>query len=403
MDLTSEIVELGIEEISEEKIEQLHEIRENIYDLSSIVEGYNREANYMGMVIDHHTIKKLAEKDYKDVHFSKTSVLELIDYIKMKLDDAKDDYFKYTQIISQVISTLPMRLVKENYYNVVKNSIFRNFRRSTRFEVEKKIRDYKRIFDSSIFDGYGTKFDYYFREIQGIRNMELGHKDQDDLRKLLDKSISLSNELQFLYNLLIELGLSVNMIIVIVLIGEDLNSADIEELYGDWSQLIDNNSEIDGFKEKVKEKIESIEMKMYKDLEIFYSLNREVLERQDFNYGEINEELERTKRILTYYNDTDFIGEEILSLDNENMVTPNFLEQACESLIKYINRSLSGMSNLERKIRMRNLLASIELPFGGIGEFFDYIEYSLDVKVSSKENINFIIAYIYYILEDNKN
>src|SRR5690606_31699767 len=37
VDLTSEIVELGIEEISEEKIEQLHEIRENIYDLSSIV------------------------------------------------------------------------------------------------------------------------------------------------------------------------------------------------------------------------------------------------------------------------------------------------------------------------------------------------------------------------------
>ena len=127
------------------------------------------------------------------------------------------------------------------------------------------------------------------------------------------------------------------------------------------------------------------------------------MERQDFNYGEINEELERTKRILTYYNDTDFIGEEILSLDNENMVTPNFLEQACESLIKYINRSLSGMSNLERKIRMRNLLASIELPFGGIGEFFDYIEYSLDVKVSSKENINFIIAYIYYILDDTQN
>ena len=87
--------------------------------------------------------------------------------------------------------------------------------------------------------------------------MELGHKDQDDLRKLLDKSISLSNELQFLYNLLIELGLSVNMIIVIVLIGEDLNSADIEELYGDWSQLIDNNSEIDGLR-KVKEKLKTL-------------------------------------------------------------------------------------------------------------------------------------------------
>ena len=34
------------------------------------------------------------------------------------------------------------------------------------------------------------------------------------------------------YNLLIELGLSVNMIIVIVLIGEDLNSADMKNYMG---------------------------------------------------------------------------------------------------------------------------------------------------------------------------
>ena len=403
VDLTKEIIESGLKEIKEDKIEDLYASREKIQELSSIVEGYYRELNYMGMLIDHYTVKQLAEIDYKDSHYNKKAVYELIETIKMKLDNVRGDYNKYTNIISQVISTLPMRLVKENYYNVVKNSIYRNFSKSTRYEVEKKIRDYKKIFDSSMFDGYGTKFDYYFREIQSLRNMELTDKGHDDLRDILDNTIALSDELLFIYNLLIDLGISVNMLIVIKLIGEDLNSVEIEEIYRDWKELLTSKSKIDDFIEKVKGKIESIEMKMYNDLKSFYGLNREALEREDFNYDEINLELQRTKGILTYYNDTDFTSEEILFLDNENIVTTSFLEQACDSLIKYINRALTGMGNLERKIRMRNLLSSIELPFSGIGEFFDYIEYSLDIKVSSKEIINFIIDYIYYILDEVKD
>ncbi len=400
IDLITEIIELGLVQVKEEKISKLYINRKNINKLSSIVEGYYRELNYVTMIMDHYILKIHAERDYSDSKYSKSAVLELIDFINKKLDSVKDDYNKYIYIISQVISALPMRLVKDNYYNVLKKSIIRNFSNSTSFEVEKKIKDYKKIFDSSMFDGYGTKLDFYFREIQSLRNIDLANKDYDELKELVEASINLCEELLFLYNLLVELGVAVNMLIVINLIGEDLNSDEIEDIYYDWKELISDKSSIDDFIEKNKEKIESIELKMFEGLEVFYALNNEALGRKDFYFDELSMELEKTKKILTYYNDTEFNSEEILFLDDDNVVSTSFLEQASNSLIEYINRALTGMNNLERKIRMRNLLASIELPFSGIGEFFDYIEYSLDVKVSSKEMINLLIDYIYYVLDE---
>lgn len=400
IDLTKEIIEFGLGEIKQERIMKLYKIKKELYNLFSIVEGYYQEINYVMMLIDHYASKKVAERDYKDSEYKKSEVLELINFINEKLEKTKDDYDKYSNIISLVISVLPMRLVKDNYYNVLKNSIIRNFSNSPRVLFEKSIRVYKKIFDSSLFDGYGTKFDYYFREIQNFKNKNLTNMDLDELNKLMESATRLFQELLFLNNLLIELGISVNKLIVISLIGEDLSSDEIEDIYYDWKELLAGKSFGDELKEKIKKGIEDIESKMSYELEVFLELNQEALGRNDFNYEELNSELLRTKDILSYFNDTAFDTEEISTLDDEETVTPSFLEQASNSLIEYINRALTSMSNLERKIRMRNLLANIELPFSGIGEFLDYIEYSLDVKVTPKEMINMLIDYIYYALNE---
>lgn len=400
MELNEEIVELGLEQVRQDKIERLYTIRKELYKFFSIIEGYSRELNYITMLIDHYVSKLIAERDYKDSKYDRSDILELIDFISKKLDDAKNDYSKYTNIISLVISVLPMRLVKETYYNVLRSSFIRNYSNSTRYEVEKKINDYKRIFDSSMFDGYGTKFDYYFREIQNYRNMDFSNKDFDELDKITEASLKLSEELLVWYDLLIELGILVNRMIVISLIGEDLDSDEIEDIYYDWKELETDRSHLDELVDRLKLGIENIEKEMFEELEIYYALNREALGRKDFNYEDLSQELLKTKEILTYYNDTNFNSEKLPSLYDEQIVSPSYLEQVSNSLVEYINRALATMGNLERKIRMRNLLAAIDLPFSGIGEFFDYIEYSLDIKVSSKEMINLLIDYIYYVLDE---
>ena len=60
------------------------------------------------------------------------------------------------------------------------------------------------------------------------------------------------------------------------------------------------------------------------------------------------------------------------------------------------------MDNMERKFRMRRLLSALELPFQDIMEFISYIEYSLDERVVSKEEILFTIDGLNYWLDSRK-
>ncbi len=58
------------------------------------------------------------------------------------------------------------------------------------------------------------------------------------------------------------------------------------------------------------------------------------------------------------------------------------------------------MDNMERKIRMRRLLSSLELPFVNIEEFLSYVEYTLDERMVSKEEILFTIDALNYLLDE---
>ncbi|TCU65195.1 hypothetical protein EV204_11917 [Tissierella praeacuta] len=162
----------------------------------------------------------------------------------------------------------------------------------------------------------------------------------------------------------------------------------------------EDKESIDKLNNIIEKGIKKIEEDIFVDLEEFNILNSEALKREDFNYVELDEDLLYTKKILTYYNDTKLVDNKILFPENDIQITQEYLEQIVDSLIQYINRSLSKMSNIERKVRMRKLLSEIELPFNGIEEFNDYIRYSLDSKVLSKEEINFTIDYLLYFLQE---
>ena len=79
------------------------------------------------------------------------------------------------------------------------------------------------------------------------------------------------------------------------------------------------------------------------DLEEFNILNSEALNREDFSYDDLNEELLYTKKTLTYYNDAKLSDYNILFPEDESLITQEYLEQIVDSLIQYINRSLSKM------------------------------------------------------------
>lgn len=377
-------------------------IREEIYELLSIIDGYNIELSYMGELVDQYGIKILSKKDYENIPYSANKVEELIAIINDILNKLKDDYYKYIHVISQIVLTIPMRLVKENYFAILKNTIMRNLRLFTKVQVEAQINEYKKQFDSSIRDGYGTKFDYYFREIQKLRNIKLSDKNLDELDIIVKEIINLAKEINEIFDFILRLGLISNMVIVIFLEKDSLISEETVEIYEKWMKTITNEDKesIDKLNNIIEKGIKKIEEDIFVDLEEFNILNSKALKREDFNYVELDEDLLYTKKILTYYNDTKLVDNKILFPENDIQITQEYLEQIVDSLIQYINRSLSKMSNIERKVRMRKLLSEIELPFNGIEEFNDYIRYSLDSKVLSKEEINFTIDYLLYFLQE---
>ena len=58
------------------------------------------------------------------------------------------------------------------------------------------------------------------------------------------------------------------------------------------------------------------------------------------------------------------------------------------------------MGNIERKIRMRRLLAYMDLPFEDFEDFIEYIYYALDERVVNKGEILFTLDSLYFILDD---
>lgn len=392
-------------QLSNEKLEldELMKIRQEIVDLSSIIAGYQIELSYVGEMVDEHGIKLLCEQDYKSSQYNSKRVEELIDYIMITLENAKNDYNKYMGIVSEITLILPMRLVKNNYFDILKKSIMRNLKSSTKLEIESKIEGYKKQFDSSIRDGYGTMFDYYFTEVHKLRNVDLTGKKIEDLDNIVKDIMELTEEISELYNFLFGLGLVVNKIIVINLLQDISVTEEVEGLYNAWIKALEHNEGVENFKEKIERKIEDIEKGIFSSLDEFNELNKEALIRKNFDYDELSKELLHTRKVLTIYNDINLADINEAIAQGDELATYEYLEQKCESLTQYINRSLIGMNNMERKIRMRRLLSLVELPFAGMEEFMDYIRYSLDNRVLSNAEINFKIDYILYFLEEVTN
>ncbi len=383
-------------------IKELENIRQELQELSSIVLGYQIELEYVAEMVDEYGIKILAKNDYVGEEYSSHRVEELIDIIMDSLQNVKDDYNKYISIISEIISTLPMRLVKNNYISILKSSISRNLKLYTKPEIEFKIEDYKKKFDSSIRDGYGTKFDYYFREVQKLKNIDLSSKNLEDLDSIVYSMMDLTEKINELYSFIISLGLIMNNIIVVTLLNDIPISSEIEGIYNEWIQIIENNNEdrIERFNKKIENKIVKIEKFLFNNLDEFNQLNSEALLRDDFDDEELSEELLFTKKVLTIYNDISLVDYNKILAESEESVTDEYIEQVSDSLVQYINRSIIKMSNMERKIRMRKLLSLIELPFNNSEEFTNFIKYSLDNKLLSKEEINIKIDYILHYLEE---
>jgi hypothetical protein len=395
-------LDMNKEEI-EEEIKNLLNIRKGLENLFAVINAYNVEMTYVSELTNYYMMRFAANKNYKNGKVDNEEIKNIVDLISAKLAERKSNYTDFSLLVSQVLGILPFRMTKTKFYNVLEATLKRNLNNHSISYVENAIIDYKLTFDSSYMGDYGILFDHYFMEIQYYKNINFKNKSYEELENIMPKSTHLWETINNINDLIGVLGIFTNKLIAIYLIKNriqvDLSNNDIFNI---WIEYIENPKE-----KSLEELIARCNLEL-KDIEASFHEEEALMVQAEQEIGVLYEELDNMLRekimkdmdIVKYIGDNNFNKYEVLFPKNEEIITEDYLNQLIDSLIRYINRSISNMGSMERKIRMRRLLTHIAFPFEGFEEFVEYIYYSLDERVVSKEEILFTIDAIYFMLKD---
>lgn len=392
--------------LSEEEVnygkETLINARKELYNLVNSLNGYSIELSYMKEILDYKTMKDMG-KD-KDYRVNREDINYLINRTKAILDDSTIDSSRYIKLVSNILLLIPFRMSKLKYFEVLKDTLLRNFNGYPASVVENKIEEYKMVFDSTLLGDYGILFDQFFTDIQILKRRKISNIEFEEKEDMNTSISELDNRINKVKFFLIDLGIIINRILVLYLTKGKLEDLQDDDIYSKFMKFEKSKDEelLKTLLETSNIKLEENEKKLLSKTEDFEKLVHESTKRGITFEDVLNDEIKHTGEVLTYYNDMEFSKHEMLFVESYEIIDRNYLEQLIDSLIQYINRSISSMKNLERKIRMRRLLSLIELPFKNIEEFLNYIEYSFDERVVSMEEIVFTFFSLNHMLDEFK-
>lgn len=392
---------LSEEEITEEE-EVLTSTRKELYNLVNSLHGYGIELSYMKEILDYKTMKDLG-KD-KGYRITRNDIDYLINRTRAILDDETTNHNRYIKLISNIILLLPFRMSKLRYFEVLKDTLLRNLNRYPTYIVENKIEEYKMIFNSTLLGDYGILFDEYFTDIQRLKRRNINSIESKEKEDINTNINDLETNINKVKEFITDLGIIINKMLVLYLTKGKVEELKDDDIYSKFKNFIksQNKESLEILLDISNNKLEEYEKKLLSKAEDFEKLVHESTRRGIDFEDVLNEEIRHTGEVLTYYNDMKLSKDEILFANNYEIIDRSYLEQLIDSLIQYINRSITSMNNVERKIRMRRLLSLIELPFNNIEEFLNYIEYSFDERVVSMEELLFTFFSLNHMLEGFK-
>ncbi|WP_025641826.1 hypothetical protein [Schnuerera ultunensis] len=391
-----------VEKEIDQEISKLLDIRGKLHDLAMTLHAYEIEISYIKELIDHHMMKRMSKLEYKDLNIDVMEINFLVNKIRKTLDNVTE-YNVFIAIVSNILSIIPFRMSKFKYFHVVKTNLIRNFNNYPLNVVRAQIEEYKILFDGSLMGDYGILFDNYFTHIQRFRNMNIASKTTDELEGISRDIIQITGEINKWGTFINNLGVVLNRLMVIYLTKHEVHSSlNMEDIFKRWEEYYQERESnlLDSLVKTCEKELEELERELIKGAMDLEKLNQEVVRRRGFDDESFNEKILFTSKILTYYNDLKFTRLDLLFPDKYEIVEKGYLIQLVDNLIQYMSRSISTMTNLEGKIRMRRFLSFLHLPFENMDEFFSYIEYSLDGRATSTEEVLFTMDTIHYLLDE---
>ncbi|HLR35133.1 MAG TPA: hypothetical protein VK071_07345 [Tissierellales bacterium] len=374
----------------DEVIEKIYKIRKELYNYLALLNSYIIELGYVYETFDYSIRQRIAKSKYKNLHWSDLRLNDFLQNILSFLLENTEDYNEFNYILGTIISLTPFRLTKEKFTEIVGDSLRKSLKDMPKSIVENKLEKAKNDFDSSFVKGYGIKFDDIFRQVESFKKFNIKNMTIDELEKEKKVVKEIILDVETVANAVRSLGLLTNKLYILYILKDIIRVSDINK---DILNLENKNVLTD-----LEKQIDSYEDSIIKTVDFFQEINREAFNRGISIDEKLNAELENTREMLAYYNDIFFEKEDILYPNLDDIPDENYIEQNVNNFLQYLNRNVKHMGNLERKIRMKGLLLKLTIPFSSPDKFMNYLEGSLNIKVTSKEEIFLAIDDIHYFM-----
>lgn len=390
-------------ENNENELAELIDLRHELDTLVTEIEPYIIEASYLVEKFDYYLTIKLAREKHGKLNIDQNEIDNLIYGIMSYLMEISREYKVFVEKTSVIIGYLPFRMTKEKFFEIVESALKRNLSNYTNFFVEHEIKNYKKIFDGSMEPSFGTKYDYYFRRVQELKkHKDLKNLTVEELVLYSKNSKTLIRELEDVSCFIRNMGIVVNKLISLFMISSSNNSFSIDrDTAKMWKDYFKNpKKESEKLEIALSKKITQLENEMMETNIYLEKLIMDSVNRKDLIEESFKEKFLFTNKALTYYNDISFMSEEILLNyeEDSSIVDEDYLDEVLNNYIQFLDRSIRLMSNDERKQRMRRLLSSLEFPFKNPEALIGYLESSLDLRITSNEEIVIAMESIDYIM-----
>ncbi|AFS77953.1 hypothetical protein Curi_c09370 [Gottschalkia acidurici 9a] len=389
---------VDIEKLNENlDIEELKKLRTSIVKVLRTLAAYSTEISYTNEIA-----KDLLYKEF--IKQNESEIDKNIDYQKLFDSISKfvmEDPTNMKNKVMDLTNILPMRVAKTKYYDIVSKAFSRNLRYSSKRKTDVVLSRYKTILNGSLESEYGLYFSRYFRKAQEARQMELKDMSEDELRKIYDDTYKTMVEIGTIANVVREFGVIVNRIIAVCILQENIleqsDNYNIKSLTNAWTNYSEKESDASRSKllESYKALFKVLDDKFKKTNENLQLFTMENFNRKNKVSDELKSELGKVQYVLDFINDYALEQEEILDTDYVDIVEKEYLDEAVKSLVQFIDRNIDQMENLQRRTRMKRLLALTEGAFMTPQEFFEYVANSINMTNKRED----LIATINNILE----
>jgi len=391
------------EEERKERVNTLVTQRKELYNMYITLYGYEIEMSYIKEIFEYEILKRTWNKQYENFAVDEKDIDYTINRISHILNYNKLNHYSFIELVSNILSVIPFRMSKHKYFDVVKSTLMRNLNSYPVNIAEDQTERYKMLFNSRLTGDFGILFDSYFTSVQKYNNIDLKVKSSEELEDAYKEITKLYFEISKLRTFIQNLGITTNRLIALYLSLKEVPiTLEFQNYFNKWKQFEENNDEkwLKTILKNSDNELMDKEKQLLDKVQSFERILQESAKREILLNENINQDVKYIRELLIYYNDVNFNKHEVLFPNNYEIIEGNYLDQLADNLIKYIDRSMQNMSNLERKIRMRRLLALIELPFNDIGEFLSFIEYSLDNNMVANWELAFSLEGINQLLDN---